>query len=156
MENPQELIVEYLYRSVARPAIVDYMQIGEEAEVFEIRVTENAPIAGTTIVEAVDEDLLPDDVLIVAVEREGQDKPITPRGGTAIKAGDLLTVYSAFGADPQLTNVFGHPEDRLKYAIAISRVANQSANVPFSRNMQTPMTCMRSVLHGTETYYAIS
>lgn len=114
MENPEELIAEYLYRSVARPAIVDYMRIGEEAEVFEIEVTENAPIAGKTIAETASEGLLPDDVLIVAVEREGQDRPITPHGGTAIRAGDLLTVYSAFGADPHLTDVFGHPEDRLK------------------------------------------
>ncbi|ADB60962.1 TrkA-N domain protein [Haloterrigena turkmenica DSM 5511] len=111
MENPQELIAEYLYRSVDRPAIVDYMRIGEEAEVFEIRVTEGAPIAGKTLIEAADEDLLPDDVLIVAIEREGQDPPITPRGRTRIEADDLLTVYSAFGAAPELTTVFGHTED---------------------------------------------
>ncbi|QCS42436.1 TrkA family potassium uptake protein [Natrinema versiforme] len=114
MENPQELIAEYLYRAVARPAIVDYMQIGEQAEVFEIRVTENAPIAGKTLIEAADEDLLSEDVLIVAIERDGQDQPITPRGETTVQAGDLLTVYSAFGADPELTDVFGHPEDRLR------------------------------------------
>ncbi|MFD1564397.1 potassium channel family protein [Haloarchaeobius amylolyticus] len=114
MENPQELIAEYLYRSVARPAIVDYMRIGEEAEVFEIRVTENAPLAGKTIVKAAEEGVLPDDVLIVAIEREGQGSPLTPKGGTEIEPGDLLTVYSAFGADPELTDVFGHSEDRIK------------------------------------------
>ncbi|SEV84166.1 potassium channel family protein [Natrinema salifodinae] len=114
MQNPQELIAEYLYRAVARPAIVDYMQIGEEAEVFEIEVTENAPIAGTTLVEAAEDGLLHDEVLIVAIEREGQDPPITPRGETEIETGDLVTVYSGFGADPELTDVFGHPEDRLQ------------------------------------------
>ncbi|MFD1564394.1 potassium channel family protein [Haloarchaeobius amylolyticus] len=114
MENPQELIAEYLYRSVARPAIVDYMRIGEEAEVFEIRVTENAPIVGKTILEAANKEIIPDDVLIVAIEREGQDPPITPKGSTTIQTGDLLTVYSGFGAEPELTNVFGHYEDRVK------------------------------------------
>ncbi|QLG48222.1 potassium channel family protein [Natrinema halophilum] len=114
MENPQELIAGYLYRAVARPAIVDYMRIGEKAEVFEIRVTENAPISGRTIVEAAHEEILPDDVLIVAIEREGEDPPITPKGDTTIRTGDLLTVYSGFGADPELTDVFGHYEDRLK------------------------------------------
>ncbi|MFA9417922.1 MULTISPECIES: TrkA family potassium uptake protein [Natrinema] len=114
MENPQELIAEYLYRSVARPAIVDYMRIGEEAEVFEIRVTENAPIIGKTILEAANEEIIPDDVLIVAIEREGQEPPITPKGSTTIQTGDLLTVYSGFGAEPELTNVFGHYEDRVK------------------------------------------
>ncbi|MFB6087439.1 MAG: TrkA family potassium uptake protein [Haloarculaceae archaeon] len=111
MENPQELIAEYLYRAVARPAIKDYMRIGEDAEVFEITVTEEAPIAGLTLNEAASEGIIPDDVLIVAIEREGEDPPITPRGTTTIEPGDLLTVYSAFGADPELTDVFGHYED---------------------------------------------
>ncbi|AFO56354.1 MULTISPECIES: TrkA family potassium uptake protein [Natrinema] len=114
MENPQELIAEYLYRAVARPAIVDYMRIGETAEVFEIVVTAGAPIDGKSLIEAADEGLLPEDVLIVAIEREGEDPPITPRGNTTIKADDLLTVYSAFGAEPKLTDVFGHSEDRVQ------------------------------------------
>lgn len=112
IENPQQLIAGYLYRAVARPAIVDYMRIGEEAEVFEIIVTEDAPIAGKTLTEAGGENILSDDVLIVAIERESEDKPLTPKGDTRIKANDLLTVYSATGADPDLTDIFGHYEDR--------------------------------------------
>jgi len=112
MENPQELIADHLYRAVARPAIVDYMRIGEEAEVFEIIATEDAPLAGKTLDEVGQDDLLSDDVLIVAIERNGTGKPITPRGKTRIEAGDLLTVYSGTGADPELTDVFGHYEDR--------------------------------------------
>jgi trk system potassium uptake protein TrkA len=75
-------------------------------------VTEDAPIAGKTLDEAGQERLMSDDVLIVAIDRDGQDCPLTPRGNTRIEAGDLLTVYSAFGADPELTDVFGHTEDR--------------------------------------------
>jgi len=112
IENPQQLIAGYLYRAVARPAIVDYMQVGDEAEVFEITVTEDAPIAGKTLTEAGNANLLPDDVLIVAIERESQDKPLTPRGNTRIEANDLLTVYSARGAEPGLTDIFGHYEDQ--------------------------------------------
>ena len=91
---------------------VDYMRIGEEAEVFEITVTENAPIAGKTLNEAANEGIISGDVLIVAIERDGEDPPITPRGDTYVEPGDLLTVYSAFGADPDLTDVFGHYQDR--------------------------------------------
>lgn len=112
MENPQELIAGYLYRAVARPAIVDYMEVGDEAEVFEITVTEDAPIAGKTLQEANEEGEFAQDMLVVAIEREGVDKPITPRGNTTIHAGDLLTVYSAVGADPAITDIFGHYEDR--------------------------------------------
>ena len=112
MENPQQLIAEHLYRAVARPAIVDYMRIGDEAEVFEITVTEEAPVAGKTLTEAAESDLIPRDVLVVAVERNGHSPPITPRGSTRIEPGDLLTVYSGFGAVPELTDIFGHYEDQ--------------------------------------------
>lgn len=112
MENPQQLIAEYLYRAVSRPAIKDYMRISEQAEVFEISVIEGAPIAGLTLNQAATEGIIPEDVLIVAIERNGQDPPITPRGDVTIEPGDLLTVYSAFGADPELTDVFGHYEDQ--------------------------------------------
>lgn len=111
MENPQQLIAEYLYRAVARPGIVDYMRIGEEAEVFEITVTEDAPIAGKTLEEAALAGLLADELLVVAIEREEADGPTTPRGNTTIKKGDLLTVYSGIGADPEVTDIFGLYED---------------------------------------------
>ena len=42
MENPERLIAEHMYRAIKRPAIVDYMRIGDTAEVFEITVDEGA------------------------------------------------------------------------------------------------------------------
>ncbi|WP_324663912.1 potassium channel family protein [Haloarcula sediminis] len=111
MQNPQRLIAEYLYRAVKRPSIVDFMRIGEQAEVFEITVKQGAPIAGKTLQEANDAGLLDAEVLIVAIEREASDEPITPRGNTRIEPDDLLTVYSATGATPEVTDVFGHTED---------------------------------------------
>ena len=111
MENPQRLIAEYLYRAVKHPSIVDYMQVGEEAEVFEIEVDPNSPIAGLSINDAAEAGHLQGDVLIVAVERDGEGDPITPNGQTVIQEQDLLTVYSAEGATPAVTDVFGHYED---------------------------------------------
>jgi trk system potassium uptake protein TrkA len=111
MENPQELIAEHLYRAVDRPAIVDYMRIGEEAEVFEITVSEGAPVAGKTLDEAAQDGDVTGDTLVVAIDRDGEAQPITPRGDTRIEVGDLITVYSAVGADPAITDVFGHYGD---------------------------------------------
>ena len=111
IENPQRLIAEYLYRAVKRPAIIDFMQLGGNAEVFEIVVSEDAPIAGKTLQEADAEGLLPEDMLVVAIEESGDDPPITPRGGTRIEGGTVLTVYSASGATPEITDLFGQYED---------------------------------------------
>jgi trk system potassium uptake protein TrkA len=113
MENPQRLIAEYLYRAVERPSVVDFMRVGDHAEVFEIAVGRDAPIAGRALIEADEEGLLHDEMLIVAIEREGDDDLITPRGDTRIEVGDLLTVYSAAGATPETTDVFGHYEDHV-------------------------------------------
>mgnify|MGYP002760283650 CR=1 FL=1 len=110
MQNPQRLIAESLFRSVDRPSIVDYMQVGDVAEVFEITVGEDAPIAGLTLIEADEEGLLDEDTLVVAIERDGVS-PITPRGETRLEVGDLLTVYSGTGATPEVTDIFGHYED---------------------------------------------
>ena len=111
MQNPQRLIAEYLYRAVRHPSIVDFMRIGEQAEVFEISVTDGAPITGRTLQEANSEGLIGGEMLIVALERGPDAEPITPRGDTQIEAGDLLTVYSATGATADVTDVFGHTED---------------------------------------------
>ncbi|MUV59870.1 TrkA family potassium uptake protein [Halobacterium sp. CBA1126] len=111
MQNPQRLIAEYLYRAVKRPSIVDFMRIGEEAEVFEITVEPDAPITGKTLREADEEELLGEEMLVVAIERNGEGPPVTPRGDTTIEAGDLLTVYSSEGATPDVTDIFGHAED---------------------------------------------
>ena len=106
MQNPQRLIAEYLHRSVERPSVVDFMHIGEEAEVFEVVVDEGAPIAGRPIAGAAGEGLLDEDNLVVAIERDDADGPITPKGETVIRAGDLLTVYSATGITEQVLDVF--------------------------------------------------
>jgi len=111
MQNPQRLIAEYLYRAVKRPSIVDFMRIGEQAEVFEITVMPGAPIAGKTLQEANTEGLIGGQTLIVAIERNGDGDPITPRGDTRIEPNDLLTVYSGSGATPEVTDIFGHSED---------------------------------------------
>jgi trk system potassium uptake protein TrkA len=111
MQNPQRLIAEYLYRGVKRPSIVDFMRIGDDAEVFETDVEADAPIADMTIIEAENAGLLDEEMLIVAVEREGVSNPVTPRGGTEIRPGDLVTVYSGKGATPSVTDIFGHYED---------------------------------------------
>jgi len=88
------------------------MRIGEQAEVFEIVVDDDAPIAGTSLTEADQAGLLPVEMLVVAIEREGSEGPIMPRGRTTIEVGDLVTIYSASGVTDDVTDVFGYFEDR--------------------------------------------
>lgn len=104
LEHPQRLIGEYLVRAVQRPSVKDFMTLAGDAEVFEITVTETAPLAEKTLQETDAEGLLGDDVLVVAIERG--DEVITPRGNTTIHSGDLITVFSKAGITSDVMYTF--------------------------------------------------
>ena len=104
LENPESLIAEYLYRAVQRPSIKDFMHLAGDAEIFEITVSEGSPIAGKTLVSADKADVLPDDVRVVAIERN--QSALLPRGDTEIQVSDLVTVFSKRGFDPSVIEVF--------------------------------------------------
>ncbi|GAD52383.1 LOW QUALITY PROTEIN: Trk system potassium uptake protein TrkA [Halarchaeum acidiphilum MH1-52-1] len=106
LENPQRLIAEYLVRAVQRPSIKDFMSLGGGAEVFEITVTDEAQWPERRLSEAGEAGLLPDGVLVIAIERDGNI--VTPRGDTEIRAGDLATVFSRDGVtDPVMRQFTG-------------------------------------------------
>lgn len=100
LENPERLIAEYLYRAVQRPSVEDFMHLSGDAEIFEITVTERGSIAGQTLATADEAGTLPDDVRVVAIER-GRSV-LLPQGDTEIQVGDLVTVFSKRGFDPEL------------------------------------------------------
>lgn len=104
LENPESLIAEYLLRAVQRPSITDFMHLADGAEIFEITVAEDGSIAGQSLATAKDSGVLPDDVLIVAIERN--QSIILPTGETTIESGDLVTVFSKRGFDPEIIEVF--------------------------------------------------
>ncbi len=104
LENPQRLIGEYLVRAVQRPSVKDFMSLAGGAEVFEITVTEESPLAEKSLQEADAAGLLGEDVLVVAIER-GEDI-VTPRGNTTVHAGDLVTVFSKEGISGDVTQTF--------------------------------------------------
>ena len=104
LENPEHLIAEYLYRAVQRPSVKDFMHLADGAEVFEITVGDDGPIAGRTLQAADEANVLPDDVRVVAVERD--QSALLPRGDTEIREGDLVTVFSKRGFAPAILEVF--------------------------------------------------
>jgi trk system potassium uptake protein TrkA len=105
MENPQRLIAEHLYRAVKQPSVQDVLHLAGDAEIFETTVTKDAALAGLTLSQADQEGLLgEEDLLVVAIERG--EEVITPRGGTEIRAGDMVTVFSKQGIEPDVLTRF--------------------------------------------------
>jgi len=107
VESPHELNGQYLYRAVQRPAIRDFMEIGGGGEIFELTVKEGTPIAGVSLVDADSEGSLSQEIIIVAIVRDG-DLHI-PRGELDIQAGDTVTIFTKNGASDNITDAFTGP-----------------------------------------------
>lgn len=85
-------------------SLTDFISLTGGAEVIELSVAPDAPVAGKTLEEANSEGLIGDDVLIIAIERDGEI--ITPRGHTTIEMDDLITVFSQRGREDEIVGSF--------------------------------------------------
>lgn len=77
------------------------------ADVVEIIVSDQAPIAGKSLQKANEEGLLSSDVLVVRVNRN--EESITPTGETRIKEGDFVTINSRSGVTDETLEAFTGP-----------------------------------------------
>ncbi|MFT4883773.1 MAG: Lrp/AsnC family leucine-responsive transcriptional regulator [Natronomonas sp.] len=75
-----------------------------DADVVEIIVRDQAPIAGKSLQEANEEGLVTADVLVVRINRE--EETITPTGETKIEAGDFVTIHSRSGLTDETLEAF--------------------------------------------------
>jgi DNA-binding Lrp family transcriptional regulator len=86
----------------------DYISLRGNADVVELTVHENAPIAGRTLERATRDGILHDDTLVVALERD--ETVITPQGDTEIRPHDIVTVFSPNGNQALALEAFQKPD----------------------------------------------
>ncbi|GAB6880673.1 Lrp/AsnC family transcriptional regulator [Halorubrum gandharaense] len=70
----------------------DFVSLAGGANIVEVTVAEGAPAAGRSLAEAAQTDLLDDEALVVAIERDGV--VLTPRGDTVFQPDDVVTLLS--------------------------------------------------------------
>jgi len=75
-----------------------------DADVVEVIIREQAPIAGKTLQEANEEELIPSDVLVVRINRD--EGTITPTGETLMKENDFVTIHSRSGVTEETLEAF--------------------------------------------------
>lgn len=75
-----------------------------DANVVEVLVRANAPIAGKTLKEANEDGLVTSDVLVVRINRD--EDAITPTGETTIEEGDFVTIHSRAGVTEETLEAF--------------------------------------------------
>ena len=106
VENPQNLIADYLYHSVRYPGVKDFMTLGDDSEFVELNVTETAPIVGQTLSTARKAGTLPSGSLVAALRRNNE--VVTPSGETTVEAGDTVTVLVNDAGVDEVLEAFGH------------------------------------------------
>jgi trk system potassium uptake protein TrkA len=104
VESPHRLNGEYLYKTIQRPGIKDFMRLDGGAEIVEIQIAKESSLIGLTILEAINSEKIADDLIIVAIYRKGE--LIIPRGNTTFKAGDTVTVLSKEGIGKDIIQKF--------------------------------------------------
>ena len=75
-----------------------------DADVVEVIVRKEAPIAGKTLQEANENGLVPSDVLVVRINRD--EGTITPTGETLIEENDFVTIHSRLGVTEETLEAF--------------------------------------------------
>jgi len=80
-----------------RQSIADFMSLSAGAEVVELTVSADAPVAGISLGEANEEGVFGEEVLVVSVERG--EEILAPRGDTELRPDDLVTLFCRDGAD---------------------------------------------------------
>lgn len=87
-----------------RSAVRDFQHVAGGAEVVEFTIAEDAAVTGRTLAGATEDGIIPDDVLVVSIERG--DERLTPDGATRIEPGDVVSVFSPEALSERLLSAF--------------------------------------------------
>ncbi|WP_135851050.1 Lrp/AsnC family transcriptional regulator [Halorussus salinus] len=82
----------------------DFISLTGDASVVEVTVRSAAPIADLTLEEAAGREILDEETLVIAIERD--DRELTPHGDTVVRPDDIVTVLSRAGADADSLSAF--------------------------------------------------
>ncbi|MCD6513066.1 MAG: NAD-binding protein [Thermoplasmata archaeon] len=98
--NPSAITARYLYRAIRHPTVVDFMSLGDKAEIFKITVPPDSKVVGKKISEI----KIPSKVSIIAIERNGE--VIIPSEETRFKENDLVTILARKDKIDKTTDIF--------------------------------------------------
>ena len=98
--NPAAITATYLYRAVHRPMVMDFMTLGNRAEIFQISVPNSAKVTG----KSVESLKLPRGVSLIAIERASEI--IIPAQDTVFKPDDVITLLARTDKIDKTMSVF--------------------------------------------------
>ncbi len=88
------------------PLVTGIADLSDDADVVELPVAADAPIADKTLQDATDEGYITEDLLVISIDREDGQQAMTPDGTTVIRAGDVATLFSRTGIADETLRAF--------------------------------------------------
>lgn len=85
-------------------SITDFMNLSGGAEVVELTVAAGAPMAGLSLREANQRDVIDAEALVISIERD--EEMLTPKGDTRVRPDDVVTLFSRTGVDEETIDAF--------------------------------------------------
>jgi DNA-binding Lrp family transcriptional regulator len=82
----------------------DIVTLADGADVLEITVSEDAPVVGHALSDARADGLLPGDLVVISIERDGEI--VQPDDGTVVETGDIVTVLPRESSRDEVLRVF--------------------------------------------------
>ena len=79
------------------PPLNDFIDLTGNAQILTLSIANDAPIAGMSLEEANRTEILDEDTLIIAIERDNEE--IMPHGDTVIQPDDIVTLLSRHSTD---------------------------------------------------------
>ncbi|OYR77072.1 AsnC family transcriptional regulator [Halorubrum ezzemoulense] len=79
------------------PPLNDFIDLTGNAKIFTLSIADDAPVAGMSLEEANRTEILDEDTLIIAIERDNEE--IMPHGDTVIRPDDIVTLLSRHSTD---------------------------------------------------------
>ncbi len=90
--------------SEERRPLVNFTQIAGHAESATLKMMGGSSLAQKSLKEINELGLLPDELLVVAIERE--DRTIVPKGSSKLEVGDVVSIFSSTGIDESTLDAF--------------------------------------------------
>lgn len=84
--------------------VINLRKLDSGAEIVDLSVSDDSVVVGKTLEEAKEKDVLPEELLVITIERDGN--LFTPRGDTVLRAGDIVSVFSTKSIKNKLTKLF--------------------------------------------------
>jgi len=93
----------------ASPGVIDTVTPGEEATILEVDVTESAPMVGTSPASARDDGTLPEDVVVLSIERRGEI--IQSAEEVPVESNDVVTILPRTSSEKTAVAPFLGPDE---------------------------------------------